>query len=291
MGKGNVLCVGPTYNSNDLKDELKNALKTQPDRRVDCVDLHYHDVARTNPDFVDEYTEQIRTYLDDAARTGSPYDVLVFGMSDIPSHQGVAKNITDVVRELGDDAVKKTIWIAFDSAAVLSSDFVASNHYAFATFSNSGIANQIVVAALSGEADDLGGRGNVPVEVRGLINHVEPMHTCPECQQHRFDREVLEKIIFALFGAVVAVLILRRVLVEWIIPALAGVSGLIMFAAGSSATVNIDSIGLRDMIVINLPQGLQHFLVPLVLSFVAFGLFEVLLYSVRRLKRFLSAAD
>lgn len=289
-----VLCVGPTYSTNDLKDELKEKVRSG---RVDCVDFHYHNDARESSDFVEKYTGMITGYLHDAAESGVPYDFLIFGLSDIPNHKAVAKNVADLVDKLGKSAVGTTIWIAFDSPAVLSTEFVERD-YALATFSNSSIANRKVVEVLFGGT--YGGRENIPVEIRGLINHVEPIDTCPMCEQHSFGEELYSKVISGLLGTAVAILALWCVPAiqntdkglqttiaypgRRMIPILAGCSGFIMFMAGSTVEVDLRSIGIVDLIFVDLREGM-HFLIPLVLSFVAFGLLRVLLYLLGKVTR------
>ena len=281
-----VLCVGPTYSTNDLEAELRKKVSSG---RIDCIDFYYNNDARESSDFVEEYTGKITEYLRNAAESGAPYDFLVFGMSDIPIHQEVAKDVAEVVNDLGEGAVGTTIWVAFDSPAVLSAEFVAED-YALATFSNSSIANRMVVDVLFG-SDTYGGRENVPVEIRGLIDHVEPMDTCPRCEQHSFGGESYTKVIFGLLGTVVAILALWCVRIyperqtgRRMIPVLAGCSGFIMFMAGSTVEVNLRPIGIVDLIFVDLGEGM-HFLVPLVLSFVAFGLLRVFLYLLGKLTR------
>lgn len=203
-------------------------------------------------------------------------------MSDIPIHQEVAENVAEALESLGKNAARATIWIAFDSPTVLNRKFVGNDDYALATFSNSTKSNDIIVDVLF-RSGTHGGREQVPVEIRSFDHHVEPMETCPTCERSRLDRQGYTRNIFGLLGAIVAVLALWCVRSRpgkrkewWTMSALAGCSGFVLFLTGSVVDMDL-SVGLSDdwPISVDLRPG-TDFVVPLVLTFVAFVLLNLL---------------
>ena len=152
--------LGQHMRTNDLRAALGAMVEGGV---VHCVDLGYGSVARKDPNFVTENVDEIRSYLDAASAKGTPYDVLLFGLADIPSHQRVAEDVREALEGYEKEVVKSTVWIAFDSPTVLSPDFVKNGDYAIATFSNSTKSNSDVVRALF-RRGDISGAGKDPGE-------------------------------------------------------------------------------------------------------------------------------
>ena len=275
-----VFGVGPTYLTNDLKRALQ--AHKHDVAIVDSIDLSYHANDRRDPDrLIRNAVESIRSRL-----TEGNYDVLIFGLADIPAHMEIATRVALWIRSMKcDGECLRVVWVAFGSPTVLGGVPIGGRDVALATFSNSQISNEAVVDALFGRQVDVQNSTNSPVRILGSVDHVQPWRRGAGDEEGRVWASMLELLrgyYLSVVGMVVAVLMIKTVLGRsWWLASLCGLSGVVVYFGGAVVGGPLGGpVAIGGLIEVQLGSAID-FVGPMVLAFVMFALFKLLARAVK----------